>query len=528
KENDTESGASCNLSVNLKAETNDDLVILATAEIKVESRNSDTYTLRALIDQGSQGSFISEAAAQLLNLDRTPVIGKISGISNSSVVTTKSMVKLTIHSTKCETSTFEVNAYVLKKLTSLLPSREFPQDTWPSHMQLDLADPNFHKPGSIDVLLGADVHAHILLQGLRKYNSLIALNSRLGWLISGRASQTDAATLEHNMVVTHTKLEVDQLLRQFWEIEENIQYKKPMTELELQCEEHFKATHKRNDDGRYIVSLPFKDDPPTNLGDVEFLAVNRLQHMEKRFTRNEDFKEDYHKFMKQYESQGHMMIVPENEKKIEKRHYLPHHAVLRPTSLSTKLRVVFDGSAVPEKGKSLNEELLIGYPLQQDVRDLITRWRQHKFCLVADIQKMYRQILVSKDDVDYQRILWRECPTQPIQEYRLLTVTYGTSCAPFLAIRTLHQLAEDEKHDFPVEAEILKTDLYMDDLMTGASSEDDAAVLQKRLTELLARGGFPLHKWASNSKAVLSQIPDHDKELQNEVHIKVEDTLKTL
>lgn len=164
-------------------------------------------TLKALVDQGSQGSFISEAAAQLLNLDRTPVIGRISGISNSSVVTTKSMVKLTIHSTKCEASTFEVNAYVLKKLTSLLPSREFPQDTWPSYMQLDLADPNFHKPGSIDVLLGADVHAHILLQGLHKYNYLIALNSRLGWLISGKALQTDTA---------------DQLLRKFWEIEENL------------------------------------------------------------------------------------------------------------------------------------------------------------------------------------------------------------------------------------------------------------------------------------------------------------------
>ncbi|XP_050671207.1 uncharacterized protein LOC126969704 [Leptidea sinapis] len=477
---------SCNVSVNLKAETNDDLVILATAVVYVDSKNSGTYALRALVDQGSQGSFISEGAAQLLKLNRIPVNGKISGISNSSVVTTKSMVSLTVHSTKDNASTFKVNAYVLRKLTSLLPSREFPQDTWPLSMQLDLADPNFHKPGSIDILLGADVHAYILLEGLHKSNSLIALNSRLGWLISGRVSQTDSVAYEHNMVVMQTKVETDQLLRRFWEIEENLPHKKPMTDLEIQCEEHFKNTHTRNDVGRYIVRLPFKEDPPTNLGDAKPLAISRLQQMEKRFTRKPEFKEKYHTFLKQYESQGHMMMVPEKETETQKVYYLPHHAVLRSTSLSTKLRVVFDGSAAPEKGKSLNDELLIGCSLQQDIRDLITRWRQHKICLVADIRQMYRRILVNNDDVDYQRIVWRESPTQPIKEYRLLTVTYGTSCAPFLAIRTLHQLAEDEKNDFPTEAEILKNDVYMDDLMTGASTVGDVVKLQKGLTELMA------------------------------------------
>ncbi|XP_050682068.1 uncharacterized protein LOC126977342 [Leptidea sinapis] len=519
---------SCNVSVNLKAETNDDLVILATAVVYVDSKNSGTYALRALVDQGSQGSFISEGAAQLLKLNRIPVNGKISGISNSSVVTTKSMVSLTVHSTKDNASTFKVNAYVLRKLTSLLPSREFPQDTWPLSMQLDLADPNFHKPGSIDILLGADVHAYILLEGLHKSNSLIALNSRLGWLISGRVSQTDSVAYEHNMVVMQTKVETDQLLRRFWEIEENLPHKKPMTDLEIQCEEHFKNTHTRNDVGRYIVRLPFKEDPPTNLGDAKPLAISRLQQMEKRFTRKPEFKEEYHTFLKQYESQGHMMMVPEKETETQKVYYLPHHAVLRSTSLSTKLRVVFDGSAAPEKGKSLNDELLIGCSLQQDIRDLITRWRQHKICLVADIRQMYRRILVNNDDVDYQRIVWRESPTQPIKEYRLLTVTYGTSCAPFLAIRTLHQLAEDEKNDFPTEAEILKNDVYMDDLMTGASTVGDVVKLQKGLTELLARGGFPLHKWSSNSKVVLSQIPNVDKDSESAINIKVEDTIKTL
>ncbi|KAL0829434.1 hypothetical protein ABMA28_004206 [Loxostege sticticalis] len=504
-------------------------VVLATAQIAVKAKNGSIYQLRALIDQGSQASFISEAAAQLLNLDRTSVMGKVTGIANTSVVTTKSVVTLQVHAKQPSTSTFEVSAYVLGKLTSLLPSREIPQDTWSLTKQLDLADPEFHKPGSIDVLLGADVHAHIILEGLHKHDCLIALNSRLGWLISGKIRQADSH--KHNVIVTHAKLELDQLLRQFWEVEEQIPHTKKLTPLEVQCEEYFKETHTRNEDGRYVVRLPFNENPPTNLGSTKDLAVRRLQQMERRFTRDPSFKQEYHKFMTEYESQGHMEKVPVNEKERNTNltYYLPHHAVLRPTSLSTKLRVVFDGSAAPETQKSLNDELLIGCSLQPDIRDLITRWRQHQFVLVADIQKMYRQILVSKEDVDYQRIVWRESPNLPIEEYRLLTVTYGTSCAPFLAIRTIQQLAIDESLEFPEEAEILKNDVYMDDLMTGTSSEAHAAELQMRLEQLLARGGFPLHKWASNSDLVLNQIPNTKcNESQDTINIKIEDMVKTL
>lgn len=514
--------------ITMKTEAKNEQVILATAQLIATANNGNSVVLRALIDPGSQASFVTEAAAQILNLDRTSVNGKITGISNTSVVTTKSIVNFNFHSTKNETPQFQVKAYVLRKLTSLLPSQEFPLDTWPTSKPLDFADPDFHKPGSIDVLLGADVHAHILQDGLQRHNSLIAINSHLGWLISGRVAHTDSQ--KHNVIVNHTKVEVDQLLRQFWEIEEFPSHKKPKTDLEMKCEEHYKNTHTRDTNGRYIVRLPFTNDDDTHLGNSRPLAVSRLQQMEKRFTHKPGFKEDYNNFMKEYISQGHMEKVPERKENItqKKNYYLPHHAVVRPTSLSTKLRVVFDGSAKPEKGNSLNEELMIGPPLQQEIRDLITRWRLHKFCLVADIQKMYRQILVSRDDVDYQRIIWRHSLSEPIAEYRLLTVTYGTSCAPFLAIRTLHQLADDEHDDFPLESAILKTDVYMDDVMTGASTEESAVVLQKRLTELLARGGFPLHKWASNSGLVLSQIPEINKDCVESVNIKIEDTMKTL
>ncbi|CAH2109138.1 unnamed protein product [Euphydryas editha] len=526
EENKENPASSCN-TVCMKTESQSHQVILATAQLAVEARKGNTYILRALIDQGSQASFMTEAAAQLLQLDRIPVNGKVTGVSNSTVVTIKSMVKFKIQATRQHTQPMEVKAYVLKKLTSLLPSREFTQDAWPSTMSLDLADPEYYKPRHIDILLGADVHAEIIQEGIHKHKSLVAVNSCLGWLISGRVSQIEPQ--KHDVIVTHTKVDVDQLLRQFWEIEEPLSHKKPLTELEVLCEEHFKKTHTRTDEGRYVVRLPFRETPPTELGDTKLVALRRLQQMEKRFTQSYDLKEKYTKFMDEYLTNGHMEPIPERELKPKNQcYYLPHHAVVRPENISTKLRVVFDGSATPDNGKSLNEELLIGPSILQDIRNLITRWRQHKICLIGDIMKMYRQILISKEDRDYQRILWRKSPKDPVKEYRLLTVTYGTSSAPFLAMRTLHQLADDEAVNFPQESAIIKSDIYMDDLMTGASTEEDAIRLQSGLTELLNRGGFKLHKWSSNSESVLSKIPNDDRESQSVVHIKVQGAIKAL
>ncbi|KAI5643444.1 putative peptidase (DUF1758) domain-containing protein [Phthorimaea operculella] len=235
-EDTTENTKACNLSISLKSETEDfsEADMLATARIDVEAKNNELFTLRAVVDPGSQASLISESVVQLLNLDRIPVTAKISGVSQA-MVTTKSMVKFTIHPKHGEP--FQVKAHVLKKITSLLPYREYPQDSWPHSLQLDLADPNFHKPGSIDVLLSASVYARIVLEGIHKHNDdqLVAVNSQLGWLISGNpGTQTDSQP--HTLIVAHTMIEVDQSLRRFWEMEENIPVKRPMNDLEKQCQ----------------------------------------------------------------------------------------------------------------------------------------------------------------------------------------------------------------------------------------------------------------------------------------------------
>ncbi|XP_054723952.1 uncharacterized protein LOC129234086, partial [Uloborus diversus] len=115
---------------------------------------------------------------------------------------------------------------------------------------------------------------------------------------------------------------------------------------------------------------------------------------------------------------------------------------------------------------------------------------------------MFRQIRVHPDDTDWQRILWRNSPDDSITEYRLVTVTYGTSCAPFLATRTLHQLALDEQESYPVASSATIRNFYVDDLLSGASTREEAVQLVIELQEMMRKGGFNLRKWHSNDPSI--------------------------
>ncbi|CAK9809095.1 hypothetical protein ANTQUA_LOCUS5879 [Anthophora quadrimaculata] len=118
---------------------------------------------------------------------------------------------------------------------------------------------------------------------------------------------------------------------------------------------------------------------------------------------------------------------------------------------------------------------------------------------------MYRQILVDPRDIDFQRILWQSVPSSSLREYQLLTVTYGMACAPYLALRVLQQLTLDEGHEFPLAAEVLRSNIYVDDVLFG-SDDVDSLQVRSQLISLLTQGGFTLRKWASNMPTLLADI----------------------
>lgn len=158
-------------------------------------------------------------------------------------------------------------------------------------------------------------------------------------------------------------------------------------------------------------------------------------------------------------------------------YFLPHHAVEKPDSSTTKCRVVFDGSAASSNGRSLNDNLLVGPVIQPKLNEIALRFRVPKIAFTSGISKMYRQVQVASNHQQFQQILWTPTKTSDPRVYRLTTVIYGLASAPFQAVRAVKQLCIDEAARFPEAARIIGEDSYIDDVLTGAETLEQAIQL---------------------------------------------------
>ncbi|XP_055543033.1 uncharacterized protein LOC129728609 [Wyeomyia smithii] len=316
-------------------------------------------------------------------------------------------------------------------------------------------------------------------------------------------------------------------MEKFWTIEEDSSSTAYSVE-EAACEEHFQRTVTRNAEGRYIVRLPVKEDVQRQLTDNRRIAVRQFHLLQNRLLRNPELHQQYKAFIDEYRDLGHMERIHDYDNPAVQHYYLPHHAVIRQDSTTTKLRVVFNASSKTPNGPSLNDVLMVGPTVQEDIRSITMRSRMHQVMIIADAKMMYRQVLVDRHDCRFQLIVWKPSPDHPMETYELRTVTYGTASAPFLATRVLNQLADDEGHQFPLAARALKKDVYVDDLFSGGETIKEVIELRKQLDALLAKGGFQLRKWASNEEAVLEGIPPENRALLTSFDLDRDQVIKTL
>ena len=174
---------------------------------------------------------------------------------------------------------------------------------------------------------------------------------------------------------------------------------------------------------------------------------------------------------------------------------------------------------------SLNDVLHTGPILQNDLVSVILNWRLYKYVFNGDIEKMYRQICVHDSDRQYQRILFRKEGQSDIKDYELCTITFGINCAPYLAIRTLLQLAEESRDKCPIASKIIKNEIYVDDVLTGGHTLASALEAEKQLICVLNSAGFPLKKITANHPTLLSNVRSED--LLNEEFLRIKDMSST-
>ncbi|GFT81215.1 DUF1758 domain-containing protein [Nephila pilipes] len=132
---------------------------------------------------------------------------------------------------------------------------------------------------------------------------------------------------------------------------------------------------------------------------------------------------------------------------------------------------------------------------------------------------MFRQIEINPEERHFQKFLWKQGPNEPVQIYKLKKVTYDTIPACYLFTRVLKQLVIDEEDNFPIAANIVRRDVYLDDILTGCSNLKVFEILKSELVQLFESAGMSLHKWCFSHSN--SDLPD----LQFD---RLKKTLKTL
>jgi len=240
----------------------------------------------------------------------------------------------------------------------------------------------------IDIILGADVYPQIIDDGIVKGDaqSPIAQRTKLGWIISG-PTNGDISVINPQGYYISVDKDLHDLLQRFWKLEEISPSPIPLlSKDEQQCEQHYKLTHSRNQEGRYIIKLPFKQSV-TQLGDSRSRALRMITQLSKRFTNDPTYAQAYLEFLNEYQKLGHMKLVSGSQAEPKFFYYLPHHGVVRETSSTTKLRVVFNGSSRTTTGVSLNDFLHTGTKLQIDVFNVLIWFRQFQYIFSADIEK---------------------------------------------------------------------------------------------------------------------------------------------
>lgn len=157
---------------------------------------------------------------------------------------------------------------------------------------------------------------------------------------------------------------------------------------------------------------------------------------------------------------------------------------------------------------SLNDHLLTGPDLTNALTGVLCRFCEHHIVIVCDVEKMFHRFHVSPDDRDFLRFLWWEegnSEREP-KEYHASAYFSSPGCANY----GMKYLASKYERDYPMAASFIRKNFYVDDGLVSVDSIEKANKLVSEAQEALAKGKLRLHKFMSNSREVLSAIPESE------------------
>lgn len=509
---------------------NDSILSIVPVRIKSKKGNMTVETY-AFMDSGSSATFCSERLMRQLGVPgkKTQVLLRTMGQEKPVSCFMLSDLEVCGLTENKYISLPEVYTHTDIPVTRDNIPAEKDLERWP-YLLKEVRLPQID--ADVEILIGSNAHSAMEPWEIihSQNDGPYAVKTTLGWVVNGPLRKTSnyhesrQAMSRHcsqRAAVNRVSVEsVDRMLLQQYSHdfpEQVCEEKSEMSREDVQFMKSVAETITKIN-GHYSIGMPLKN-KNVMMPNNKCVAEQRATNLKRKLAKNPSFHNDYKTFMSDLLSKGYAVEVPENERSRNNGRvwYIPHHGVTHPQK--GKLRVVFD-CAASFQGKSLNEELLQGPDLTNGLVGVLTRFRHECVALISDIEAMYHQVRVPDEDSDLLRFLWwpQGDLSQPLREYKMVVHLFGAKSSPSCANYALRQTAEDGKDSSSPEAVITVLEhFYVDDCLVSTSDEKKATVLTKDLTALCKSGGFHLTKWSSNSRKVLSSLPEQEraKEIKN-------------
>ena len=467
-----------------------------------------------LLDTGSSTCFASRRLATRLRLDRRKTDTTITSIGGRTLDSAFKEVTFAIVDSNSIRHT--VTALVMPDICGKM-------------QRLELLDGGGDVPSDygafdcdVDVLVGvAESLDYIISKRHMGVGRVFELNTVFGKLYAGDMQQAWCQTKRSGLFSNE---DLSRQLQQHFEIE-TIGVRTPIEDDEriaTTCEAMriLEEGHTLID-GVFTLPMLWRDQLPPIWNNFH-IAYKRLLALEHKQSKKPDDKRVYAEALNKFFDMGVAVVIPDSEINKERAYYIPHRAVYK-DSKSTPVRPVFDASSgykfcdfgkVDKRRKltpSLNACLLdavIEYP---NAVALLLRFRKHIVAFVADVQKFFLRARVQDNCQDFQRFLWRDSEGKLIH-CKLTTVTFGIKTSCFVMMWCKGLLADRNQVEFPEACERIRNDIWVDNLLSGCDTDEEAVKLIRQIYDIMQQGSFRFYQWNCSSKAVHDSLPNDWKD----------------
>ncbi|XP_066919725.1 uncharacterized protein [Clytia hemisphaerica] len=494
-----------------------------------QSNDVGLFTTLALLDNGSQGTFVSDELIKELGIKGSNTCLEIQTVNGKSYQACKSITGLKV-------SPIESNNVIihLPKSYSRSAIPVEPDDvptasklaSWKYlHPILQHLPPD-RRNSNVGILIGSNCpRALEPLCVIRSQDGgPYATKTKLGWCVTGpMGSQTYQRQISCNRV--NVKSEDSSHYFNFKETIKDVSIREGMLAmynldfhevanrmgLSIDDERFLKIVSSgKHINNRFHLPLPLRN-PDKIVPNNRSQVLQRAYWFKKKMINNPKLLDDYTNFMKSLIDRGHVKIS-DKAPTPNRTWYIPHFAVYHPKK-PDKVRIVFDCSAECHN-YCLNKELLQGPDMTNQLIGVLTRFRQGPIAVMADIETMFHQVRVEEEYHDYLRFVgWPDCDlSNELVDYQMCVHLQGATSSPSCANYALRETAKLYKDQFGEDASnTLIRNFYVDDMLKSFPSTQEAIVTIPNIVNMSNAGGFRLTKFHSNDRNVLATIPEEEK-----------------